>query len=160
MNLDLLNDEEIASLQDHCRMLNEADATMPSFIPIQWACELMRHVTDSPFDRDDMLSAFYANMYTVWRCQSNIHETLDLPMPFQYFHIMNLMLLLNLFLWAYSLGCQESFFAPFIYMFVQMMFQGIRELSTALSNPFGDDEVDVDNQIPNPPHAHLPPCIE
>merc|ERR1711874_945857 len=64
------------------------------------------------------------------------------PMPFQYFHIMNLMLALNLVLWAYSLGCQDSYFAPVIYAFVQMMFQGIRELSTALSDPFGDDEVD------------------
>merc|ERR1711924_170763 len=27
-------------------------------------------------------------------------------------------------------------------MFVQLMFQGIRELSTALSDPFGEDEVD------------------
>merc|ERR1719230_2433607 len=55
---------------------------------------------------------------------------------------MNLMLMLNLVLWAYALGCQDSYFAPIIYMFVQMMFQGIRELSTALSDPFGDDEVD------------------
>merc|ERR1719469_975646 len=55
---------------------------------------------------------------------------------------MNLMLMLNLLLWAYSLGCQQSYFAPVIYFFVQMMFQGIRELSTALSDPFGDDEVD------------------
>merc|ERR1739845_187245 len=65
-------------------------------------------------------------------------------MPFQYFHIMNLMLFLNLFLWAYSLGCQDSLFAPIIYMFVQMMFQGLRELSTALSDPYGTDEVDFD----------------
>merc|ERR1719199_1540099 len=55
---------------------------------------------------------------------------------------MNLMLMLNLFLWSYSLGCQDSYWSPVIYMFVQMMFQGIRELSTALSDPFGDDEVD------------------
>merc|ERR1711879_952324 len=67
-----------------------------------------------------------------------------MPMPFQYFHIMNMMLLLNLVLWAYALGCQNSYWAPVIYMFVQMMFQGVRELSTALSDPFGDDEVDFD----------------
>merc|ERR1711879_903360 len=63
-------------------------------------------------------------------------------MPFQYFHIMSLMLLLNLLLWAYSLALQDSYFAPFIYIFVQMMFQGIRELATSLSNPFGIDDVD------------------
>merc|ERR1712224_150466 len=104
--------------------------------------ELIKHTTQDPKDRDDMLSAFYGTLYSVWNCQSQIHETLDLPMPFQYFHIMNLMLMLNLLLWAYSLGCQDSYFAPIIYMFVQMMFQGVRKLSTALSDPFGDDEVD------------------
>merc|ERR1719379_692277 len=50
--------------------------------------------------------------------------------------------MLNLLLWAYALGCMDSLFAPVIYMCVQMMFQGIRELSTALSDPFGDDDVD------------------
>merc|ERR1712224_474590 len=104
--------------------------------------ELIKHTTQDPKDRDDMLSAFYGTLYSVWNCQSQIHETLDLPMPFQYFHIMNLMLMLNLLLWAYSLGCQDSWFAPVIYMFVQLMFQGLRELSTALSDPYGSDEVD------------------
>jgi predicted membrane chloride channel (bestrophin family) len=142
LELKLLDEAEIEALQEHCRMLQATDSTMPSFMPIQWSMELLRHVTEDPFDRDDMLSAFYSVIYRVWNCQSRISETLDLPMPFQYFHIMNMMLMLNLFLWAYSLGCQDSWFAPLIYMFVQMMFQGLRELSTALSDPYGTDEVD------------------
>merc|ERR1712039_32997 len=67
---------------------------------------------------------------------------MDLPMPFQYFHIMNFMLMLNLVLWAYALACQDSMFAPMIFLFVQLMFQGIRELSTSLADPFGQDDVD------------------
>merc|ERR1711874_875231 len=89
-----------------------------------------------------MLAGFYARVYRVRKCQAEVCQIMNWPMPFQYFHIMNLMLALNLVLWAYSLGCQDSYFAPVIYAFVQMMFQGIRELSTALSDPFGDDEVD------------------
>merc|ERR1719160_1847349 len=89
-----------------------------------------------------MLQAIYHSFYKIRNCQAKVTQCMDLPMPFQYFHIMNLMLMLNLFLWAYSLGCQDSWFAPLIYMFVQMMFQGLRELSTALSDPYGTDEVD------------------
>lgn len=140
--LDLLTEEEIENLQQHCISLHQCDSAYPSFFPIQWSMELLRHVTEEPLDRDDMLSSFYGTIYKVWDCQARIKETLELPMPFPYFHIMNLMLMLNLFLWAYSLGCQDSFWAPIIYMFVQMMFQGIRELSTALSDPFGSDDVD------------------
>lgn len=140
--LDLLEEEEIEALEKHCSLLEEE--SMPSFMVLQWSMELIRHSTvdPGPEDRDDMLAAFYASLYQVWNCQSQIKETLELPMPFQYFHIMNLMLCVNLSLWAYSLGCEDSYFAPIIYMFVQMMFQGLRELSGALSDPFGDDEVD------------------
>merc|ERR1719191_693601 len=138
--LHLLGDNEINHLKRHCDRY-ESDA-VPSFLVLQWAMQLMRKETPNPEERDDMLGNFYARVYRVRKCQAEVCQILDLPMPFQYFHIMNLMLMLNLVLWAYSLGCQDSFFAPFIYMFVQMMFQGIRELSTALSNPFGEDEVD------------------
>lgn len=138
--LDLLGDHEIQILTRHCSKLSE-DA-IPSFLVLQWAMELMRHETKNPEERDDMLCGFYSRIYRVRRCQAHVVQTMNWPMPFQYFHIMNLMLALNLVLWAYSLGCQDSYFAPVIYAFVQMMFQGIRELSTALSDPFGEDEVD------------------
>lgn len=140
--LDLLTEEEINLLQRHVQDQSLTDSSFPSFFPIQWSMELLRNNIADPLDRDDMLSAFYATLYTVWETQTKIKDTLELPMPFQYFHIMNLMMILNLFLWAYSLGCQDSWFAPIIYMFVQMMFQGLRELSTALSDPYGTDEVD------------------
>merc|ERR1719326_2516480 len=103
---------------------------------------LMRQETESPEERDDMLAGFYSRVYKIRKCQAEVTQILGLPMPFQYFHIMNLMLLLNLCLWAYALGCEDSFFAPVIFMFVQLMFQGIRELSTGLADPYGDDEVD------------------
>ena len=74
--------------------------------------------------------------------QEDVVQVLEPPMPFQYFHIMNLMMFLNLMLWAYALGIEDSYFAPAIFMFVQLMFQGVRELCAGSSDPYGDDEVD------------------
>lgn len=139
-SLGLLGDNEILHLKRHCEAF-EGDA-VPAFLVLQWAMRLMRKITPNPEERDDMLQGFYDRVYRVRTAQEDVRQILDLPMPFQYFHIMNLMLILNLVLWAYSLGCQESYWSPVIYMFVQLMFQGIRELSTALSDPFGEDEVD------------------
>eukprot|EP00928_Gymnodinium_smaydae_P015441 TRINITY_DN15710_c0_g1_i2.p1 TRINITY_DN15710_c0_g1~~TRINITY_DN15710_c0_g1_i2.p1 ORF type:complete len:365 (+),score=99.28 TRINITY_DN15710_c0_g1_i2:238-1332(+) len=139
-HLELLGEEEANHLQKHSVKLG-AEA-QPCFLVMQWAMQLMRQETEAPEGRDDMLYGFYQRIYHVRRCQAEVVQILELPMPFQYFHIMNLMLALNLVLWAYCLGCQDSFFAPVIYMFVQLMFQGIRELASALSNPFGTDEVD------------------
>merc|ERR1711953_717678 len=95
-----------------------------------------------PADREDMLAGLFSKLYHVRECQAEIVALMELPMPFQYFHIMNLMLVLNLILWAYALGLVESYFAPVIFLFVQLMFQGLRELSVALSDPFGDDDTD------------------
>merc|ERR1712232_620291 len=106
------------------------------------AMETLRVVIPNADERDDIFTTFNSSAFKLWRCQSEVVNIQQLPMPFQYFHIMNLMLLLNLTLWGYALGCQDSHFAPVIYMFVQLMFQGIRELATSLSNPFGTDDVD------------------
>lgn len=140
--IELLDDFEIKALQKFCKRYKE-DA-VPSLLLLQWCMMIMRRATPEPNTRDDLLVGFDDKLYELRGAMSDVSNIMDLPMPFQYFHIMNMMLVLNLVLWAYALGCQDSYFAPGIYMFVQMMFQGVRELSTALSDPFGDDEVDFD----------------
>jgi len=140
--VDLLDDVEIKAMQKFCQRYKE-DA-VPSLLILQWCMGILRRSTPDPTNRDDLLIGFDDKLFELRDTMANVTYVMGLPMPFQYFHIMNMMLVLNLVLWAYALGCQDSYFAPGIYMFVQMMFQGVRELSTALSDPFGDDEVDFD----------------
>lgn len=141
-HLQLLGEDEMRALKAHCRNLK--GDSLASFLLLQWAMELLMSRTENPPDREDFLAGMLGQMYKVRACQAFVIQTMELPMPFQYFHIMNFMLILNLMLWAYALACQDSWFAPFIYVFVQMMFQGIRELSTSLSDPWGSDDVDFD----------------
>merc|ERR1712032_1757569 len=133
-DLGLLDDSEVQILRKHCKELGGQRA-IPSFLLLQWSMKLYRTKINRVPDLDK-------GYFAVRKCQQDIREVLDMPMPFQYFHIMNLMLLLNLCLWAYSLALQDSYFAPIIFLFVQLMFQGIREVSIALSDPYGDDAVD------------------
>jgi len=138
--LGLLTENETKALMDHCAEFGEN--AMPSQLCMQWSIEFLRHATEDPDGRFDMLDGLCGCYNKLWRMQQEVVYIMELPMPFQYFHIMNMMLFLNLTLWAYSLALQESYFVPFLFAFVQMMFQGIRELATSLSNPFGSDEVD------------------
>lgn len=133
-NLGLLNDEETELLKDHCKKLGR-HCSMPSFMLIQWSMRLYRK-------KSARLGELEKTYWMIRRCQDDVVELMELPMPFQYFHIMNLMMMLNLTLWAYSLALEPSYFASIIFMFVQLVFQGIRELSVALSDPYGDDEAD------------------
>merc|ERR1719305_1399221 len=134
MNLGLLNDDEVDLLRKHCKSHGK-QASMPSFLLLHWSCILYR--TQSP-----RLNELEKTYWAIRRCQDDVVELMELPMPFQYFHIMNLMMMLNLTLWAYSLALEDSYFASLIFLFVQLVFQGIRELSVALSDPYGDDEAD------------------
>jgi len=132
-NIGLLEAREVEHLKLHCSRLKH-DA-VPAFVLVHWSMKLYR----TQVSRIPDLDKYY---FSVRKCQEDVVEMMELPMPFQYFHIMNLMLMLNLMLWGYALALQESYFAPVIFLFVQLMFQGLREMSIALSDPFGDDDTD------------------
>jgi len=65
-----------------------------------------------------------------------------LPVPFQYYHLLNSMVLFNLFLWAYAMAICESCWASLVYVGCTLIFLGCLQLADMLSDPFGDDEVD------------------
>merc|ERR1712076_130887 len=52
------------------------------------------------------------------------------------------MVTMNLCLWAFQMGRSTSIFAPFIYFMSELIFIGMVELASQLSDPFGQDEVD------------------
>jgi len=116
----------------------------PSFHCLHWALEVIVAGTPDVADHDDMINALFDKVHRIRSCHAKIRDTLDLPMPFQYFHLMSFMMFLNLALWSYALAISDppSYFTPVIYLFIQMIFQGMRELSAALADPFGDDDVD------------------
>eukprot|EP00928_Gymnodinium_smaydae_P031067 TRINITY_DN22925_c0_g2_i1.p1 TRINITY_DN22925_c0_g2~~TRINITY_DN22925_c0_g2_i1.p1 ORF type:complete len:398 (-),score=108.66 TRINITY_DN22925_c0_g2_i1:40-1233(-) len=132
-NLGLMTTEEVTFLKHHCDDLQKD--SIPAFMLLHWSMRLYRQYSNRIPDLDK-------TYFMVRKCQEDVVEIMELPMPFQYFHIMNLMLMLNLALWSYSLALIDSVFAPLIFMFAQLMFQGLRELSVALSDPFGDDVTD------------------
>mmetsp|Transcript_46303 Transcript_46303/g.104962 ORF Transcript_46303/g.104962 Transcript_46303/m.104962 type:complete len:228 (-) Transcript_46303:46-729(-) len=74
--------------------------------------------------------------------QTYIEDMLSMPVPFQYFHLMNLMMCLSFVGWAYGMAMYDSWIATFIFMASTVIFLGMRELSGCLSDPFGEDAVD------------------
>jgi len=111
-----------------------------SFLVLHWSADIIRRELGPAKER--YLKTFSDKIYKIRRCAQDIADTLDLPMPFQYFHILNLMLSVNLTFWSFGMGCLDSDFAPIIYFVTTLIFLGMRELSGAISNPFGQDEVD------------------
>jgi predicted membrane chloride channel (bestrophin family) len=79
---------------------------------------------------------------TVRDIQQELVDTMNLPVPYQYYHILHVMVVMNLLLWAYGMAATLSVFAPFVYFFASLIFMGMIELSKQLADPFGTDDVD------------------
>lgn len=128
-----LNGEEVAFLRKY-------PTKRKSFVVMQWALEVANLGLGDGGKR--FLNLFTAKLFFLRRAQQDVADTLQMPLPFQYFHIMNLMLLVNLSLLAYTLGAYENYAVVPVFGFIEMIFMGIREMAVAMADPFGDDEVD------------------
>mmetsp|Transcript_73489 Transcript_73489/g.168475 ORF Transcript_73489/g.168475 Transcript_73489/m.168475 type:complete len:401 (+) Transcript_73489:3-1205(+) len=111
-----------------------------STLMIYWAIEVVHVGLGNRADRQlKVVSGGFLAMHEKLR---EIHETMSLPIPFGYYHVMNLMLFVNILLWGYGMGIANKFLAHVVYLLCLIIFMGMRELSGALADPFGDDIVD------------------
>jgi len=85
------------------------------------------------------LDLILSKLMTAYRV---ISETMALPIPFAYWHLMNLVFSLNFLLLALILASFEHWLTIVPYSMALMTFMGLREVSNQLADPFGDDIVD------------------
>ena len=76
------------------------------------------------------------------RCISNIVNTLAMPIPFPYYHMLTFIMMICYTLFAFAFTTIPLTFSPVLMLIVLLIFTGLRELAAALSNPFGEDDVD------------------
>lgn len=142
VNNRLLFPEEIAVLQTYHRQQR-------SMVAMHWAGRVVREAITLAKAPNNVIKGLVDRIIRVRENQQMIRDTLRLPMPFQYFHLLNMMVVVNLLLWAYGMGTTQSIFAPVGFFFAELIFCGMMELAGEMSDPFGMDEVDF------PLHAWL-----
>jgi len=74
----------------------------------------------------------------------DIVATLGQPVPFPYYHTLTLMLSLNLLLMAYAMIEFNSVMTIPCFFIICLVCLGLKETAVALTDPFGDDQVDFD----------------
>ncbi|CAK0863511.1 unnamed protein product, partial [Prorocentrum cordatum] len=84
----------------------------------------------------------FGRLTAILEMQQDLVDTMELPVPYQYFHLLNMMVVVNLMLWAYAMGISASLWAPVTFLFAEIIFMGMLELASQLADPFGEDEVD------------------
>jgi len=71
-----------------------------------------------------------------------LDDQLMFQMPFPYFHLLNVMVCVSLILLAICLGFANSNLTCIVFLVADLVYLGLLELSCALVDPFGDDDID------------------
>mmetsp|Transcript_41779 Transcript_41779/g.123953 ORF Transcript_41779/g.123953 Transcript_41779/m.123953 type:complete len:410 (-) Transcript_41779:12-1241(-) len=109
---------------------------------LHWSGEICRVGFEQVNVPGNMLKELLGHHVECIECQQHLVDQMNMPVPFQYFHLLNVMVSVNLFLWAYSMGVTNSLAGPAIFFCAEIIFIGLMELSVELSDPFGEDDVD------------------
>mmetsp|Transcript_93689 Transcript_93689/g.269828 ORF Transcript_93689/g.269828 Transcript_93689/m.269828 type:complete len:401 (+) Transcript_93689:136-1338(+) len=149
----VVNDHEWAQLlklglitEDEIRVLQNLSPPEKNIFLVHWsadvACDGHALAMEKKKVPPNMRKSLLERLLMIRHLQHQVRDVLGLPVPFQYFHLLNWMIVLNLMLWAYHMGCSISPIDTLIYTAASMVFMGMMELASAFADPFGNDEVD------------------
>lgn len=122
--------------------LDYFDAELRPMVLLQWAAEVMKEAHALSKAPGNVLKSISDKMLRTRIYMQEVMDMKMLPMPFQYFHLLNVMLCVNCSLWAYLMGTTFSVAATFSFIICLVIFLGMVHLASGLSDPFGEDEVD------------------
>ncbi len=100
---------------------------------LHWCLEVVKLGLGKKGER--YLAQFTPKLFALRATQCVIDDILRLQLPFQYFHIMNLMLLVNLTLLGYGMGVYPGYLSSVSYIVTLFIFMGMREVSAGVLRP-------------------------
>mmetsp|Transcript_51404 Transcript_51404/g.92608 ORF Transcript_51404/g.92608 Transcript_51404/m.92608 type:complete len:377 (+) Transcript_51404:120-1250(+) len=127
---------------DEAKYLDHFDPSQRSIICLQWCADVQREAHTRAKAPANILKSLSDKVLKARDFQQEVWDTQQLPVPFQYFHLLNVMLTVNITLWAYVMGVTEAYSGTICFFFAELIFMGMVEMAGALADPFGSDEVD------------------
>ena len=148
----LLNEAEVSVLKGYKGNLQLLLQT--------WALRVLRQgcfASMQPGEAEVSYVQMEQQVFNLRKACACITNNLAMPIPFPYFHALNLLLVINYALYTYAFLYFETVMSPVVLFLVIVVTLGMREVSTALCNPFGKDEVASPRHPPRPPPPRSPP---
>jgi len=136
LRMGLIREEEIEHLEQYNRRHCSA-------VLLHWAARVVQESTKTMGLTSNIMRCLLAHLLRVRETSQILLDTISLPVPFQYFHLLNVMIVVNLGIWAYGFGIMQSMFAPVGFFFTEIIFCGLMEMAAQLTDPFGTDDVDL-----------------
>lgn len=131
----LLNQRESARL---CRMDKRDHPT----VTLIWAMKVWILACRSLGVAASTEKSVIDRLLHVMERERQIKSILGCPIPFGYFHLLNMMVLANLLLWAYYMALDDSIVVSLVFFLAMLFFLGMLRLASMLADPYGNDPVD------------------
>ena len=139
---DLLTDEE-------CKRV-VAYAGFKPLLPIYWAMAEVKAVLNSACEDSASAVRYELRWHEFLKVALNLREECSMivnllkqPVPWAYFHLLNLMTLITLLLVSYFLAFVSSWpITVVVHAIICLIVLGLKNLAGAMADPFGDDTID------------------
>lgn len=73
---------------------------------------------------------------------NRVSSLMAMPIPFAYYHLMNVILLFNIILMATAPALMRNYWTVLPFSIALLIYMGLREVTSALADPFGTDVLD------------------
>eukprot|EP00928_Gymnodinium_smaydae_P089104 TRINITY_DN73103_c0_g1_i1.p1 TRINITY_DN73103_c0_g1~~TRINITY_DN73103_c0_g1_i1.p1 ORF type:complete len:381 (-),score=57.97 TRINITY_DN73103_c0_g1_i1:83-1225(-) len=97
---------------------------------------------NSPLRAPATLNRCFERLLEFDKVQQSVNQAVQMPVPFQYYQLLNSMVFVNVAMWAYGMAVTPSIFGPVVFFFASFLLIGMLTLANQLADPFGDDDVD------------------
>jgi len=135
--------------RDECSILQAYPTSQGTFVLTCWILFIVRDalVQSACWEHRSQQTVHIYNrlnshIVEMLKACHNISFTMAMPIPFAYFHLMNVILMANVFVLATFPALFRTYYMILVFFVGLLVFMGLREVSCALADPFGQDAVD------------------
>jgi len=143
--------------REEVRLLEQFPGGESTFVLTSWVMFILRDAlvqdcmwrkrADRPQDWQPQQTVHIFNRHCQYvvemqRAAHRIGYTMANPIPFAYYHLANIILVFNIMLLSTFSALFRSYFSVLPFGIALLVYMGMREISTALADPFGRDSID------------------
>jgi len=122
--------------------LSGIDPEFRYLVTMRWSMEVLRDAAKVTNLQPSSAILAHKKLQVGLELMGELNDQLTLPIPFPYFHLLNVMVCVSLILLVICLGFANSHLSCIVFLVADLVFLGLLELSSALADPFGDDDID------------------
>ena len=128
---------------DEIKLIKAYQGNVPVLLQM-WAMQVLKPCYKEANDGNMIAyNELISSIMTMKSHCSFILNTLAMPVPFAYYHVCVLLMYFNYTVLSIILVAQESIWTVLFLSMSILIISGMREIATAMSDPFGDDQGDL-----------------